>query len=82
MLYCVYCVRDLRTGYLSPTVDVNDSSAIRNFKHAATRVDSLFFSSPADYQLFRIGTYDTDDGVLVPEEHKLLATASDFVEVK
>lgn len=81
MLYGVYCIRDLKTGYLSPTVDINDASAVRNFRHAASRVDSLFFSSPADYQLFRIGTYDTEDGVLVPEQHNLLATASDFQEV-
>ncbi len=81
MIYGVYAIRDLRTGYLSPTVDVNDSSALRNFRHAASRTESLFYTHPADYQLERIGSYDTDDGILVPEDHKLIARASDFVEV-
>lgn len=80
MIYGVYAVRDLKTGYLSPMVESNDAAAVRGFKHAATKVESLFFTSPADYQFFRIGTYDTDDGVLISEDHKLLASASDFVK--
>lgn len=80
MIYGVYAIRDLKTGYLAPTVDVNNASAVRNFRHAASRVESLFYSSPADYQLFRIGTYDTEDGVLIPEQHELLASATDFQE--
>lgn len=82
MLYGVYAIRDLKTGYLAPTVDVNNASAVRNFSHAASRVDSLFYSHPADYQLFRIGTYDTEDGNFIPEQHELLASATDFQEVK
>lgn len=80
MIYGVFAIRDLKTGFLSPTIDLNNAAAVRNFRHAASRVDSLFFSSPADYQLFRVGTYDSDDGVLVPEQHELLATATDFKE--
>ena len=34
MKYGIYSIRDARTGFLPPTVDQNDSSAMRNFAHA------------------------------------------------
>ena len=68
MIYPVYAIRDFKTGFLSPTCDVNDEAAIRNFEHTVLNAtDSLFFSHPEDYALFRIGQYDSDKGSLVPE---------------
>lgn len=67
MIYGVYAVRDFKTGFMAPTVDVNDASAIRNFEHAVCGAEqSLFFSHPEDYALFKIGDYDADSGLLVP----------------
>lgn len=66
MIYGVYSVRDARTGFLSPTVDINDQSAIRNFVHACMNVDSLFYTHASDYDLYKIATYDTDSGVITP----------------
>ncbi len=66
MKYGVYSIRDLKTGFLPPTVDLNDGSAIRNFEHACRAEESLFFSHPDDYVLFRVGTFDTDSGRIIP----------------
>ena len=44
MKYGVYSIRDARTGFLPPTVDQNDSSAMRNFAHACMQKESLLFS--------------------------------------
>lgn len=66
MIYGVFAVRDVKTGYLSPTLDVNGDSAIRNFEHAVMRADSLFFTHPSDYSLYRIGDYDSDTGLITP----------------
>lgn len=66
MIQGVYCIRDFKTGFLSPMVDVNDLSAKRNFEHACMRQDSLFFSHPEDYALYKIATFDTDLGKLEP----------------
>lgn len=69
MIYGVYAIRDLKTGFLTPTVDVNDQSAMRNFEHAVvSHPDSLFFSHPEDYTLFKLGEYDSDLGKLLPFE--------------
>lgn len=66
MIYGIYAVRDVKTGFLSPTLDVNGDSAIRNFEHALMRADSLFFTHPSDYSLYRIGDYDTETGLITP----------------
>ena len=66
MTYGIYAVRDVKTGFLSPTLDVNGDSAIRNFEHAVHRADSLFYTHASDYSLYRIGDYDTDTGTIIP----------------
>lgn len=70
MKYGVYCIRDIKVGYLSPVVDVNDAVAMRNFEHAIMRGDSVYNSHAADFALYKIGEYDSDVGVLSPIEHE------------
>lgn len=67
MIYGMYSVKDLKTGYLPPTFDLNDLSAMRNFEHACMNEDSLFFTHPSDYQLFKVGTFDTETSDIVNE---------------
>lgn len=62
MIYGVYAVKDRLTGFLPPTYDYSDGSAIRNFKFAVNNADSLFFKSPEDYSLYKIGNYNSDTG--------------------
>ena len=31
MKYPIYSIRDAKTGFMSPTVDMNDPAAVRNF---------------------------------------------------
>ena len=66
MIYGMYCVRDFKTGFMSPTVDMNDLSAKRNFEHACMHQESLFFSHPGDYALYKIADFNTDTGEITP----------------
>ncbi len=66
IVYEMFAVRDIKTGYLSPTLDQNSESAIRNFEHACMIADSLFFTHAADYSLYRVGTYYPDTGMIEP----------------
>lgn len=66
MVFGVFAIRDVKSGWLAPTVDQNGECAIRNFEHACMRADSLFFTHPGDYSLYRIGFYDTETGTLEP----------------
>lgn len=68
-MYSLYAIRDVKTGFLTLTQDVNDASACRNFEHAVlNHQDSLFFSHPEDYALYYLGDFDSDSGVISPVE--------------
>lgn len=62
MIYPVFAIRDIHTGFMSPTVDQNEQSAIRNFEHAVMQTNTLFNSHPEHYSLCKIGTFDTESG--------------------
>lgn len=66
MIYGVFAVRDSRIGYLTPTVEPNETAAQRNFAHAVLRGDSLLSSFSQDFDLYLIGRYDTDCGEITP----------------
>ncbi len=74
MKYGVYCIRDLKSGWLSPTVDINDQVAIRNFAYAVQHND-MFSDFASDYSLFKIGEFDTDSGDIDNLPHVFLANA-------
>lgn len=62
MIYGAYSIKDIKSGYLPPNFDINDLCAKRNFEHACSRSDSLFYTHPSDYQLFKVGEFDTENG--------------------
>lgn len=66
MIFGVYAVRDRLTGFLTPTTDQNDAAAIRNFQFACDNTATLMYSNPLDYELCKVGTFDSDLGVLSP----------------
>lgn len=76
MKYGIYVIRDVHTGFFSPTADVNDQTAIRNFEHAVSQGQSLMFTHPEDYSLYKIGEFDSDTGELsgILPEVKIHAT--------
>ena len=65
MIYGVYAIKDAKTSFLPCNVDYNDASAIRNFEHAVMAPDSLMRSHPADYTLYRLGSYNTETGIIL-----------------
>lgn len=59
----MYAIKDAKTGFMTPTVDANDASALRNFEHAVHQTDSLLYSHPNDFTLCKLASFDTDAGV-------------------
>lgn len=68
MKFNVYAIRDVKTGFMSPTFEINDAVAMRNFEHAVQNSDSILFSHCKDFDLYKIGTYDSETGKLLPIE--------------
>lgn len=71
----VYAIRDAFTGFLTPTYDLNDQSAKRNFAYAIKEKNSLLYSNAQDYDLYKIGLFDQDTGFITPlDHHELICT--------
>lgn len=67
MKFGMYSIRDVLTGFMSPVLEQNDASAMRNFRVACEQPgSSLMFNRPGDFSLYRIAEFDSDSGVLVP----------------
>lgn len=80
MMLNVYSIRDVRYGFLAPTVEQNDYIAARNFANAIMETHGVLFTHASDFQLFRIGEFDTDNGVLKPAQlHELVSDGAEVL---
>lgn len=82
MIYGIYSIRDSKTGFLPITVDINDASAMRNFEHAAQNNSSLFFTHSCDYDLCRLGSFDTDTGEIKLENLVVICSGTSLNHIK
>lgn len=80
MKFPVYCVRDSYVGFGMPVLRDNDSVATRAFEFDCTRSDSPYSVRPECYQLYYIGEFDTDTGVISSVTPVMIASANDFVK--
>lgn len=66
MIYGVFCIRDAKTGFMTPTIDLNSESAIRNFAHSLVAAPSVVTTFSQDFDLYQLGAFDSESGDLVP----------------
>lgn len=62
----VYSIRDSKTCYMPTFCDDSDSSAIRGFAFSLKNGDGIIGFAPGDFSLFRVGTFDTVSGTIIP----------------
>ena len=79
MKFGMYCIKDAKTGFMTPVVEQNDAAALRNFSHAVNQPDSLMHDCPNDFTLFKVADFDTDDGILAIPSPSLVADASEVL---
>lgn len=80
MIYGVYSIRDVKTGFMTPTVELNDDAAARNFYHAVTHSDGILFTYASDFSLYHLAYFDTERGSFQPLDLPvLIAQGSDAV---
>lgn len=72
MMFNVYAVRDVKVGFQSVTIQPNDPVAARSFESTIINSDSILFTHAQDFALYRIGSWDSDTGRLIPEELPVL----------
>lgn len=69
MKYGIYSVRDCLNGFGVPVCDFNDGTAKRNFRSSLVGHQ---IANPSDYDIFRIGHFDVDTGIVSPEASPVL----------
>ena len=79
MRFGLYCIKDAKTGFMTPVVEQNDAAALRNFSHAVNQPDSLMHDCPNDFSFFKLADFDTDVGILAIPSPVLVADASEVL---
>lgn len=81
MKYPMYSYRDLKTGFGVPHCEMNDPAAIRSFK-AALEMDSGVMSfMPPDFDLYKVGYFDMDTGMIEADKPELVCSGASVVKV-
>lgn len=66
MKFGIYCVRDVKSGFQTPTAQVNDAVAVRGFASAVLNSDSVLFTHASDFALYKVADFDADSGRITP----------------
>lgn len=66
MTYGVYAFRDNKTSFGQIWTDRSDEAAKRGFAMMINNPDGIMGFAPADFDLFKIGEFDTETGQLDP----------------
>lgn len=64
MIYPVFSYRDTKVGFMPPVCDQSEAAAIRGFSFAINSENSIMGFSPKDFDLYQVGEFDTETGVL------------------
>lgn len=80
MIFNVYSMRDELTGYIQPTFEQSDAVAMRNFSFAINRPDTIIFANPKHFDLYRIGSFNTDTGEIISIAPELVCTGLSVIE--
>lgn len=80
MKYVLYSIRDIKLdSYSNPMCLVNDGHAIRTIGDEMRRDGNAFSAHPEDYELFRLGQFDSDTGLYDTHAPKSIVLLSELV---
>lgn len=79
MIHPIYCVRDIKSVWLTPTVDVNDATAKRNFIYALSNSENIISASPADFALYKVASFDNETGIVIGIDPELIMRGDEYV---
>ena len=77
----IYSIKDTKAGFMNPIYLQNDEIAIRSIKKAANDVQPNAVNDfPEDKELWCLGTFDEDTGLISAIQPKFLVRVIDFIE--
>lgn len=82
MKYSVFSYRDNKVGFGMPVIDQNEATAIRGFSYAVNGRDGIMGFSPSDFDLYKIGFFDTEKGTIEGITPELVVSGSSVFGAK
>lgn len=79
MKYGLYSIRDVNVGWNQPFCEVNDAVAKRGFAYSVNNNDLLGFR-PQDFDLYKLGTFDPETGIVTDEIPVLVCHGTEVVQ--
>lgn len=61
----LYAIKDVKSGFSDPCTQVNDAVAARSFERQIPHLSGELGIPTSDFQLWRIGQFDVDSGMLI-----------------
>lgn len=75
MIFGLYSIKDDLTGFKGISIEDNDPVALRNFDYAVHSTEIIKLNA-RNYGLYKLGTYDTESGIISSfDSPKLIVTA-------
>lgn len=68
----LYAIKDVKSGFSDPCVQLNDAVAVRCFELQVPRLSHDLGIPLSDFQLWRVGLFDMDSGLLRSETPELI----------
>lgn len=78
MLYPIYSIKDDLIGYGVPFSADNDAVAMRFFHQAIVQPNSIYGLNKSQFNLYKLGDFDTSSGEVVPCSPTYICSANDF----
>lgn len=83
MKYYVYAIRDnVADSFSLPVFGRSDDEIKRNIAYNLQRNPSMMAQYATDYDLYRLGTFDDEDGSITAMQHVLVAHLSQLLRMK
>lgn len=83
MKYFVYAIRDnVADNFTLPIFARSDDEMVRNIAYNINQSESMMSVNAADYDLYRIGTFDDEDGAVTFMQHVLVVHLSSLIKKK
>lgn len=82
-MYYVYAIRDnVADSFSLPIYSRSDDEIKRNVAYNLQQNPSMMQQYAADYDLYRLGTFNDEDGSINPMQHVLVAHLSQLIKMK
>lgn len=78
----VFSYRDNKVGFMAPFIDQNEDAAIRGFSYAINSHEGVMSFAPADYDLYKVGEFDSEKGTIESMLPQLVVSGSSVAGVK